>query len=140
VPFIARWPGVVKPNTTSDHVSAFWDFLPTVTEILGAETPAKLDGLSILPTLTGKGDQKKHDHLYWEFHENGFKQAVRIGDWKAIRLGPDQPVRVFNIATDPGEKIDLAEKQPAIMAKATELFKTARTDSQEFPIRPTKKK
>jgi arylsulfatase A-like enzyme len=140
VPFIARWPGVVKPNTTSDHVTALWDFLPTVAEIIGVETPAKLDGLSILPTLTNQGDQKKHEHLYWEFHENGFKQAVRIGDWKAIRLGPYLPVRVFDLANDPGEKTDLADKQPAIVAKASDLFKTARTDSPEFPVPPAKKK
>src|SRR5262249_36903884 len=74
VPMLARWPGVVKPGTSSDHVWAFWDFLPPACELAGVEWPKGLDGLSVAPTLTGKGDQKSHDFLYWEFHEGGSKQ------------------------------------------------------------------
>jgi arylsulfatase A-like enzyme len=140
VPMIVRWPGVVKPGTTSDHVWAFWDFLPTAAELVGAKPPAGLDGISVVPTLTGKGTQRSHDHLYWEFHEGGFKQAVRFGDWKAIRPGPDRPVALYDLKSDPAEVNDLAAKHPELVGRATELMKTARTDSKEFPIRPAKKK
>src|SRR5439155_1617873 len=66
VPMIVRRPGAVKPGTTSDHVWAFWDFLPTACDLAGIETPKGLDGLSVAPTLTGKGQQKTHEFLYWE--------------------------------------------------------------------------
>src|SRR5262249_5323275 len=129
MPMIVRWPGVVKPNTTSHLILAFWDFLPTVAEIVGATPPSNLDGISVLPTLTGKGKQQQHTHLYWEFHEGGFKQAVRWDNWKAIRLGPDQPVRLYDMILDVAESTDVAGKNADVVAKMTELMKTSRTDS-----------
>ena len=81
VPFIARWPGKIEPGSQTDHVSAFWDFMPTVCELAGIETPDITDGISYLPAMLGQ-PQQKHDHLYFEFHEQGGKQAVikRIGN------------------------------------------------------------
>jgi arylsulfatase A-like enzyme len=140
MPMIVRWPGVVKPNTTNHLIWAFWDFLPTVAEIVGAMPPENLDGISVLPTMTGKGKQQQHNHLYWEFHEGGFKQAVRWDNWKAIRLGPDQPVRLYDMILDVAESTDVAGKNADVVAKMTELMKTSRTDSTEFPIRVAKKK
>ena len=86
VPFVARWPGWIEPETTSAHVSAFWDMLPTFGEIVGADVPDGLDGISMLPELTGK-PQQSHEFLYWEFNArnyNGGQVAVRMGDWKGI--------------------------------------------------------
>jgi arylsulfatase A-like enzyme len=140
VPTIVRWPGVVKPGTTSDHVWAFWDFLPTACDLAGVDTPKGLDGLSIVPTLTGKGEQRRHEFLYWEFHEGGTKQAVRHGDWKAIRQAPGRPLELYDVAADPGEAKDVAAQNPAVVAKIEAYLKTARSESKEFPIREPKKK
>jgi arylsulfatase A-like enzyme len=140
VPTLARWPGHIRPGTVSEHVWAFWDFLPTACDLAGVTTPTGLDGVSIAPTLTGKGEQKEHDFLYWEFHENGFKQAVRYGPWKAIRLAPSQPLELYNVVKDPGEARNIAATNPAIVGMIEAYLKTARTDSPEFSIRPAKKK
>jgi len=135
VPMIVRWPGKVKANGLSDQVWAFWDFPPTAAEIAGAQTPAGIDGISVLPAILGKA-QNNHDYLYWEFHEGGFKQAVRMGNWKGVRLDPKQPIELYDLKTDIGEKNNVAEKHPEIVAQIEDVLKTARTDSKEFPIRP----
>jgi arylsulfatase A-like enzyme len=140
MPTIVRWPGVVTPGTTSDHIWAFWDFLPTACDLAGIETPKGLDGISILPTLTGKGTQKEHDFLYWEFHEGGTSQAVRYGKWKAIRTAPSRPLQLYDVVADPAEKKNVAADHPAVVAKIEAYLKTARTESKEFPIREPKKK
>ena len=87
VPMIARWPGTIADGSQSDLVFAFWDVLPTFCDIAGVRVPRSADGLSFLPTLLNREeDQQKHDYLYWEFYEQGGKQAVREGNWKFIRL------------------------------------------------------
>jgi len=83
IPLIARWPGKIESGSTSDHVSAFWDILPTCAELAGTNAPEEIDGLSMVSCLFGRSvEQEKHKHLYWEFKE---KQAVRMGDWKGVR-------------------------------------------------------
>jgi arylsulfatase A-like enzyme len=139
VPGIVRWKGVAKPGTVSDHVWAFWDFLPTACDLAGVPTSAGSDGISIAPTITDKGDQKAHDFLYWEFHEGGTKQAVRHKDWKAIRLAPGEKLALYDVKADPGESKDVAAAHPEVVAKIEAYLKTARTESKEFPIRPAKK-
>lgn len=134
VPTIARWPEVIKPNTTSDHVWAFWDILPTVCEISGQEIPKGIDGISFLPTLMGKGEQKKHEFLYWEFHEGGSKQAVRYGDFKAIRLSPSAPLELYDLSKDISESKNIASEHPKVIEKIEAYLKTARTESKEFPL------
>ena len=138
VPTIARWPGTLRPGT-SDHVWAFWDFLPTACDLAGAAVPPGLDGVSLAPTLTGRGEQRRHEFLYWEFHEGGFKQAVRHGNWKAIRQSPGAALELYDVAADPGEARDVAAANPAVVARIEAYLRTARTDSTEFPIRPAKK-
>ena len=86
VPMIARWPDKVEPRTTTDHVSAFWDVLPTIAEVAGVQQPDTTDGISFAPTLLGQAEkQESHEFLYWEFTGYGGQQAVRMGDWKAVR-------------------------------------------------------
>ncbi|MBI5688183.1 MAG: arylsulfatase [Verrucomicrobia bacterium] len=136
VPFIARWPGRIKAGVVSNHVGYFGDFMATAAELAGAEPPPTLDSISFAPTLLGRPErQKRHDYLYWEFHERGFAQAVRLGDWKAIRFGTKKPVELYNIKNDPGEERDVAAQNPEVVAKVEAILKTARTDSEYFPIR-----
>jgi arylsulfatase A-like enzyme len=137
VPMIVGWPGVAKPSV-SDHVWAFWDFLPTIAELTNQPTP-QLDGLSVLPTLTGKGTQKTHEFLYWEFHEGGFKQAVRHGNWKAIRQAPKKSLELYDVVKEPSESTNVAKSHPQVLAKIEAYLATARTESKEFPIRDAKK-
>ena len=134
VPFITRWPGVIRPGAVSDHVCAFWDFLPTAAEIAGRPAPAGIDGISFLPALQGNA-QPKHDYLYWEFHERGFHQAVRQGDWKAVRLGPDKAIELYDLATDIGEQSDVAARNPEVVRRLEQLMREARTESPDWPRR-----
>lgn len=137
VPFLAWWPGTVKP-AVSDHVGYFPDWFPTATELAKAETPANLDGISLVPLLTGKPDQQKeHEFLYWEFHEGGFKQAALYqGRWKGIRQGgPDAPVKLYDQQNDVAEETDVAARNPDIATKIGEYLKTARTPLPEWEPR-----
>jgi arylsulfatase A-like enzyme len=138
MPLIVRWPAKIKRGMVSDRVSAFWDFLPTAAELAQVKVPEKLDGLSLLPALLGKPNTNQHDFLYWEFHERGFQQAVRMGDWKAVRPQAGKPLELYNLQTDPGEKENVAEKNPEVVAKLEAYLKTARTDSEQWPIKPAK--
>jgi arylsulfatase A-like enzyme len=135
VPLIARWPGRIKAGQVNDDPWAFWDFLPTAAELAGAPVPDNLDGVSMLPTLLGQSQTNRHEFLYWEFHERGFQQAVRMGGWKAIRLQPGRPLELYNLKTDLGEKHDVAAQNPEVVAKIEEYLKTARTDSDQWPIK-----
>ena len=128
VPLIARWPGRIKPGSTSEHVCAFWDFLPTLAETAGIAAPGGIDGISFLPALLGR-PQQKHEYLYWEFHEGGFIQAVRSGDWKIVGK------ELYDLKTDIGEKTDAAARHPDIAAKLAQIMASARTDSTDFPVR-----
>jgi len=132
VPMIARFPGMIVSGSVSDHVSAFWDILPTVTDLIGREAPGDIDGISILPTLSGQPDkQKKHEYLYWEL--NG-RQAVRLGDWKAQRKGVDGKIELYNLKDDIGEKRDVSDDNPEIVARIEEIMGDARTESEFFPL------
>jgi arylsulfatase A len=131
---------VIKPGGVSDHVWAFWDFIPTACELAGAKAPEGLDGISFAPSLTGKGDRKTHEFLYWEFHEGGFRQAVRHGNWKAIRLAPRQPLELYDVVKDPAERSNVARDHPDVVARIESYLQSARTDSKEFPVREPKKK
>ena len=102
------------PSASSDFASAGWDWLPTFCDLAGVATPAGLDGVSLVATLTAEAKQQPHDYLYWEFHEQGGKQAVRRGPWKAVRLGvgknPDAKPELYNLDNDPGETTNLADE------------------------------
>jgi len=136
VPMIARWPGKIAPGSQSGHISAFWDFYPTFADLIGAETPADVDGISLLPTLLGgPAGQEEHAYLYWEFR--GGMQAVRMGDWKAVRLTPSDPIELYNLREDLGETRDVAGAHQEVVARVAEIMATGRTESELFPLRRT---
>jgi len=113
VPMIARWPGRIQPGGVTAHASAFWDWLPTACELAGAEKPAGIDGVSYAGALLGT-KQKKHKYLYWQFSG---KQAVRIDQWKGVRLKKNGPLEVYDLTADIGEQKNVADQQPDIAAR-----------------------
>jgi arylsulfatase A len=137
VPFIVRWTDKIKPGSRSDHVSAFWDMLPTFCDIAGINTPKDIDGISLLPSLLGE-KQTQHDYLYWEFTEQGGKQAIRRGNFKALKLdvlkNSTAEIMLFDLDSDPGESRNIAGKYPQIKDEMRMLFKKGRTESIDFPL------
>ncbi len=141
VPMIARWPGHVPAGRTRDEPLAFWDFLPTCAELARTRVPAKVpvDGLSVVSGLLG-GTMPARECFYWELHEGLGKQAVRFGNWKALRNKPGHPLSLFDLAADPQEKNNLAKKMPDLVTKAEALMRKARVDSPEWTMdKPAKK-
>ncbi len=134
VPMIACWPGRVEAGSRSDHVSAFWDVLPTLAEVAGAPIPEDIDGISMAPALLGKR-QKQHDYLYWEFHEGRSKQAVRMGNWKAVRLAPSRPIELYDLGSDIGEENNVADRHPDILNRVRSIVSLARTDHATWPLK-----
>ncbi len=134
VPFIVSWPGTIEGGRESDHISAFWDVVPTLAELTGFEL-AETDGISFLPELMGER-QSPHELLYWEFHERGGKQAILKDGWKAIRLNvgddPEGQLELYNLTTDPAEKKNVADEHPVLVAEFSRIMKNERVPSEEF--------
>jgi arylsulfatase A len=131
-PMIAWWPEHIKPKV-SDQVLAHWDLLPTLADVAGVSAPSSVDGISMLPALLGK-KQKNHEFLYWEFHERGFDQGVRMGDWKAVKHNKES-IELYNLKNDVREEKNVAAENPKVVAKIEEYLKTARWPAAEWPIR-----
>ena len=130
VPFIASWPGHIQPNSESNHISAFWDILPTVCEISESPIPPNRDGISLLPTFTGQSSsQKKHPYLYWEFPSYEGQQAIRMGNWKAIRqkiFKGNMEIELYDLSKDIKETNNVAGQHPELVAHFDSLFLAAR--------------
>lgn len=135
-PMIAWWPGMIKANTKTELISAFWDVLPTLADVAGVKPPENIDGISFLPTLLGLEGQKTHEYMYWEFHELGGRQAVRKGQWKLVVnqvLNPkEKSIELFDLNRDIGEEHDLAAQHPEIVKELLVLMSKARTQSNIF--------
>ena len=138
---IVRWKGKIKPGTVNNQPWAFWDFLPTAAEITGAKDPSNIDGLSVEPSFFGKKPEQ-HKYLYWEFRadDKHFLQAVRMGDWKAVRNEIDEPLELYNLTNDLGEKNNVAAQHPDLVAQAEKYFKEAHVESKDWPMKPIQKK
>ena len=138
-PMIAWWPGTITGGRTTDLLSAFWDVMPTLLDLAGVVPPAGIDGISMLPTLLGKSTQKKHDYLYWEFHEQKGKQAVRAGKWKAVRLNladkDNCTTELYDLEKDPGEEKNLAGQYPSIVKKMTGIMNAAHKPNDVFILK-----
>lgn len=132
---LARWPGVVPEGRVCDDPWAFWDFLPTAAELAGAKLPDgfETDGLSLAAMLRG-GPAPRRDYFYWELHEGPFLQAVRFGDWKAVRNGPMKALELYDLRSDEAEKSDVAAGHPDVVAEAESLLKAAHRDDPNWPI------
>ena len=134
VPFIASWPGHIEAGSVSDHVSAFHDILPTVLELTGQAPHEGIDGISFAATLTGEAEQAEHELLYWEY---GNQQALRAGDWKAVRKKlkkHDMTTELYDLASDPEESNNLAKERPEVLARMESLMEEHRFPSEVFPI------
>jgi arylsulfatase A-like enzyme len=152
VPLIARWPEMIQPGAKSDHISAFWDFLPTACDLAGIDPPSGINGISYLPELTGTS-QPEHEYLYWEYFQYHYSwrtgdpgsrnhlesQAVRMGDWKGVRANldeePEGPVQLFNLRDDPDELNNVAASHPDWVEQMETIMQTARADSEFFVAR-----
>lgn len=134
VPMIASWPGTVPRGKVSAHPWAHWDIFPTLAEVAGAKVPPRLDGRSMARALRGQ-TQPAHEAFYWEFHERGFQQAVRMGRWKGVRLAKDAPLELYDLTADPGEQRNVHAAHPDIVRQMDEYLRTARTDSSQWPVK-----
>lgn len=138
VPLIAWWPGRIAAGQITNHVSAFWDFVPTACELAGTPAPPDSDGLSYVPALLARGVQPQHEHLYWELHEQGGKQAVRRGPWKLVRLDALDPARqraeLYNLERDPAEEHDVAADYPAVVAELAAIMNGQHVEQPPFVL------
>lgn len=138
VPTIVAWEGKIKPSN-DNVISGFQDWMPTLLEMVGQKNavPQNIDGISLVPTLLGKGTQKQHKYLYWEYPEKTGDVAVRAGDWKLIVTNTKKaPVySLFNIKNDPTEQVDLAEKNPEMVVKLKKMAIEAHVPSENVKFR-----
>ena len=147
IPCVIRWTGHVPAGKSSDLVAGFQDFMPTFMDIAGGKTPEKIDGLSLVPTLTGKGEQKTHPFLYWEFAAYGGQQGVRMDRWKAVRdnmTKGNMKVELYDLQTDPAEATDVSAQHPDVLARIERIMVEQHVPSRVFPLPgidvPAKKK
>lgn len=131
VPMVVNWPGRINPGSSSDHVSAFWDVLPSLCELAGIRPPEDIDGISFIPTLLGETTQDEHKYLYWEFPAYKGQQAVRMGKWKAIRKNifeGNMEIELYDLLTDPNEQNNVAKTHPEIVAQMEDILLEAHTN------------
>ena len=140
-PLIARWPNQIPAGKTSDLLTGFVDIMATTADLLGSKTAIPSDGVSMLPTLLGKPQEKKHDHLYFEIFEPYFQQCVRWENWKGYRLGTKAPMELYNLKNDPKEHENVAAENPEIVKKLEALLVAEHVDSATFkaPEQPSGK-
>ena len=139
VPTIAWWPGRIEAGTVNDHISGFQDMMPTFAELAGMPHPPGIDGISMVPELLGRSDQQeKHEYLYWEFHAMGGRQAVRMDNWKAVRLNVrrnrDAPIELYNLEEDISEQNNIADQHPEIVRRMDQIMREAHVPSMLFPF------
>ncbi len=139
VPFIAYWKGKILPGVT-DQPIALWDMYPSFQQLAGMPIAKGIDGISILPTLLKKGKQVQHEYLYWEFHENNGRQALRWKNWKAIQLNvnkaADTKFELYDLSKDLSEKHNVADQFPAIALKMKQMISKAHVPNADWPLLP----
>jgi arylsulfatase A-like enzyme len=131
-PMIVRWPGKVAVGTSNNTAWYFADVLPTVAVLAGANVPASIDGISVLPSILGDSQDLSDRTLYWEFFESGFQQAVRQDDWKAVRLILGEPLELYDLSKD--EEHNVAAQHPEVVANFEAYLITARSASRNWPV------
>jgi arylsulfatase A-like enzyme len=136
VPLVVRWPGRVRAGAVSVYVTTLCDLMPTAAALAGARESFKTDGVSLLPLLLG-GRAPRREFLYWEFHEGGFAQAVRAGDWKAVRKGLNGAVELYDLRNDVGETHDVAARHPEIVRRVEGIMRREHVESEDWPASAT---
>ncbi|MCF0175838.1 MAG: arylsulfatase [Bacteroidales bacterium] len=139
-PFVMYWPSVIEPGRRSSQIITFWDFMPTMCDILGIKAPKGIDGLSYLPTITGEGRQKQHDYLYYEFHEQNGRQCVIKDGWKLVKLNVNKPENLkwelYNVGMDVDETNNVIELYPKKAAALRKIMQKARTENPVWNFTP----
>jgi arylsulfatase A len=137
-PMIVRWPGKIKPASATDLISAFWDVMPTLADLAGVKTPENIDGISFLPTLFKQKGQKKHEYMYWEFHEKGGRQAIRTDNWKLVRYNVMEKdkttTELYDLDSDLGEENNVAAKHADVVKELLQIMKSSRNENRDFPF------
>lgn len=142
VPAIMHWPAAIPAGKVNDMIGGFWDIMPTFAELAGVPGPRDIHGISFAPVLAGGQREREHEYLYWDYgHARPqFSQAVRAGEWKAVRAALDRPIELYNVVEDPGETRNLATEYPGVVARMETLISEAFVPSEHFAIksaRPT---
>lgn len=136
-PFIASWKGKIKAGSVSNNIAALWDLFPTFQQLSATPVAKNIDGISILPSLFGK-PQTPHKYLYWELHESGGKQAVLMGNWKAIRLNVStnagSAIQLYDISIDKAEKNNIAAQHPDIVKQMESIMQQAHVPNTNWPL------
>ena len=140
VPMIASWPGKIPAHTSSSQIGAFWDILPTLLATSAVGVPEGIDGVNLLPAMIEEGNLLERPFLYWEFPSYQGQQAIREGNWKAIRkdlFKGNQAIELYNLELDPGELSNVASAHPDIVARMDSLMKAAHrpAEIQRFKIK-----
>ncbi|WP_208419885.1 arylsulfatase [Paraflavitalea devenefica] len=137
VPFIANWKGKIRAGMVNEQPAAWWDLFPTFQQLANVPVSKNTDGISIVPALTGK-PQQAHEYFYWEFHEQGGKQAVRYGNWKGVRLNvskvKDGPIELYDLKNDPAEQQNIAAAHPDIVKKIASCMQQAHVPDTNWPV------
>jgi arylsulfatase A len=137
VPFIAYKKGFTKTGLVNATPAALWDLFPSFLQIAGASPAKNTDGISIVPALKGQ-KQKQHEYLYWEFHEQGGKQAVLYGNWKGVKLNvsnaANSGIELYNLKTDPQEKNNVASQHPEMVKQIEKLMKQSYVPNRDWPL------
>jgi arylsulfatase A-like enzyme len=136
VPLIAWLPGTIQAGQVSAHIGYQADVLPTIADSIGSKIPENLDGLSLWPTLNNHPEkQPEHKYLYWEFYEQGSRQAVRFGSWKAIREPMlTGPIQLYHLTEDESESVDVAGQNPKVVAEALTYIDEAHQPSERWKV------
>ena len=135
---LVRWPGKIKAGSESEFVGYFADVMPTLAELCGAGAylPKQIDGISFAPTLLGHPEkQKTHEYLYWEAagtKQDTVQQAVRWGNWKAVRNKAADKFELYDLSKDVGEEHNVAAEHPDVMAKIAAICREAHTPERKY--------
>lgn len=143
VPFIVSWPGHIAEGSETNLICSFWDVLPTMEEVVQPHAKKQMDGISLLPLLENKSGQQQHDYLYFEFHENKGRQAVRKGPWKLLHLnicGQNPTYELYNLAADPSERHNIIDQHPDKAAQLKLIMQQAHRYDPQWPLLPEEKK
>ena len=136
-PFIVYRKGVTKEGGVNNTPVAMWDLYSTFLELAGKHLTDKVDGISMLPSIKGKR-QKVHEYFYWELHEAGGKQAVRMGNWKGVKLNVnisnDSPIELYDLESDPEEKNNIATQHPEVVEKIESIMKSSHVRNNDWPL------